>query len=180
MVGGTAVALQIGHRRSIDFDLFREKPFRLSDLMRDVHTLHPDARTLFKGEDQIHYIVDRVKLTFFHYPYPVTAEVRWDDVMKMPDLLTLAAMKAFALGRRSKWKDYVDLYFILRSFHTFEEICRRAEGIFGGVFSTKLFKMQLGYFEDIDYNEEVEYLPGFEVSDDEVKAFLMQIGTKAF
>jgi len=40
----------------------------------------------------------------------------------MPDLLTLAAMKAFALGRRSKWKDYVDLYYLIKDFFGINDI----------------------------------------------------------
>lgn len=180
MVGGTSIALHLGHRRSIDFDLFREKSFRVTDLMREVQTLHPNAKTIFKGDNQLHFNVNGVKLTFMHFPYPIPADGRWDDVIHIPDLLTLAAMKAFALGLRSKWKDYVDLYFILNGHFTFEEVSHRAEELFGGLFSAKLFKMQLGYFRDIDYSEEVEYMPGFEVKDEEVKAFLNQLGTKAF
>ena len=46
-------------------------------------------------------------LTFFQYPFPVVPEEIFNDVFRMPSLLSLAAMKAYALGRRSKWKDYV-------------------------------------------------------------------------
>lgn len=180
MVGGTAISLQLGHRRSMDFNLFREKPFPISNLMREVQIIHPNAKTIFKGDNQVHFNVNGVKLTFFEYPFPIPSGVDWNGIIRMPDLLTLAAMKAFALGLRSKWKDYVDLYFLLNGQFSFEEVGHRAEELFGGLFSKKLFKILLGYFVDIDYSEEVEYTPGFEVTEEEVKAFLNVMGTQAF
>ena len=55
-------------------------------------------------------ILKSVKFTFFEYPFPIEVDCKFEDIIKLPDLLNLAAMKAFALGRRSKWKDYVDIY----------------------------------------------------------------------
>jgi hypothetical protein len=91
----------------------------------------------------------------------------------MPDLLTLGAMKAFALGRRSKWKDYLDLYFLLRDYITLEDIIQKAENIYGQEFSAKLFRSQLAFHKDINYSETVEFLPGYEVGEEEVKTFLI-------
>jgi hypothetical protein len=82
-------------------------------------------------------------------------------------------MKAFALGRSAKWKDYVDLYFIIKDFFSIKEITTEAEILFGGHFSGKLFREQLAYHKDIDYSEEVEFLSGFEVGKEEIKAFLI-------
>lgn len=75
-------------------------------------------------------------------------------------------MKAFALGGRAKWKDYVDLYFILKSFLSLDEITSEAEKIFGNFFSAKLFKEQLAYFKDkdIDYSEEVTFSKGLRLT----------------
>ena len=67
-------------------------------------------------------------------------------------------MKAFALGRRAKWKDYVDLYWLLKSHCTLGGICKRAQELFGNLFSEKLFRQQLCYFKDIDFSEEVQYV----------------------
>ncbi|TSA32713.1 MAG: hypothetical protein D4R64_15480 [Porphyromonadaceae bacterium] len=67
-------------------------------------------------------------------------------------------MKAFALGRRSKWKDYVDLYFILRYHLSISDVTSRANQLFGQMFSEKLFRAQLCYFEDIDYTDPVFWI----------------------
>ena len=98
----------------------------------------------------------------------------------LPDLLTLSAMKAFALGRRAKWKDYVDLYFLLKGYFSLSEISEKAKLLFEDEFSTKLFRQQISYFEDIDYREDVVFKKGFEVSEEEVKDFLIEVATREF
>ena len=67
-------------------------------------------------------MVNSVKFTFFQYPYQIPRDVELKGIIKMPDLLTLAAMKAFESGKRAKWKDYVDLYFLLKYHFTINEI----------------------------------------------------------
>jgi hypothetical protein len=119
-------------------------------------------------------MIDGVKATFFYYPYPIIATVELRDAIKIPDLLTLAAMKAFAMGRRAKWKDYVDLYFIIRDHYTISEISEHARQIFGPLFQSAQFIEQLAYHEDINYTESVEYLIPDPPSDDEVRAFLIE------
>jgi hypothetical protein len=119
-------------------------------------------------------VIGGVKVTFFHFPFPIVATVDFDSVIKIPDLLTLAAMKAYALGRRAKWKDYVDLYFIIRDHYSVQAISDKTAEIFQGNFNSKLFHEQLCYFEGIDYREEVEYLISDSPSDEEVKRFLIE------
>ena len=85
-------------------------------------------------------------------------------------------MKAYALGRRSKWKDYVDLFFLLKDKFTLQQIIDRSIMIFGDLFSDKLFRSQLSYFDDIDYTEEVDYLVNAP-SDAEIKSFLIDLAT---
>ena len=123
-------------------------------------------------------VVNEVKVTFFQYPFQIEANQIFNGIIRLPDLLDLAAMKAYALGRRSKWKDYVDLYFLLKEKFTIEEISRKATEIFGNLFSDKLFRSQLSYFEDVDYTEEVDYLIANSPSDDEIKAFLIEVSTE--
>jgi hypothetical protein len=81
-------------------------------------------------------------------------------------------MKAFALGRRAKWKDYVDLYFILRDHYSIEDITNEAIINFGQLFSEKLFRQQLTFHKDINYSEPVEYLLTTP-SEEEIRQFLI-------
>ena len=175
LVGGTAIALQIGHRRSIDFDLFTNKAFSNFSIKKRI-SKDGKIKNILKDEDgQYTFTVKDVQFTFFHYPYKLSFSEKFEDIIKMPDLLTLAAMKAFALGRRAKWKDYVDLYFVIKYYHGLGRIVKKAKQIFGREFNEKLLRIQLSYFKDIDYSEKINYLKGFAVNDAAVRKELLEL-----
>jgi len=179
MVGGTAIALHIGHRRSVDFDLFTSSQLNKSQIKKKLSQFPYNQMLVFEDVDQLHLIMNDVKITLLSFPFEVNHPIKLGNFLKIPTLLSLAAMKAFALGRRAKWKDYVDLYFILLDSYSIKEICKEANEIFGQQFSEKLFRQQLAYHNDIDYTESVEFL-GKTVSDDEVKTFLIDKATDVF
>ncbi|MCK9446234.1 nucleotidyl transferase AbiEii/AbiGii toxin family protein [bacterium] len=173
LVGGTGIALQIGHRGSIDFDLFSNKEFKNEDIRKIILKNGKKIDHVFVDQkDEYTVLIDGVKVTFLFYPFKIDFSSEFSRI-KMADLLTLSALKAYALGRRAKWKDYVDIYFILK-IHTMEEIISKTKEIFGNDFNEKIFRSQLSYFDDIDYSEKVEYLKGSEVSDEEVKKNLKE------
>jgi hypothetical protein len=174
LVGGTALALQLGHRRSIDFDLFADDPFDPMKIRTKILKEYKIEETFSQGEGELTVLVDKVKITFFHYPFKIERNILLDGWLKMPNSLTIGAMKSFALGRRAKWKDYVDLYFIFQKY-SFKELIEKTISIFKSEFNEKLFRTQLGYFEDIDYSETVEYIGGFEKTDSEIKEYLEKI-----
>ena len=165
LVGGTAIALHIGHRRSIDFDLFSLEGFSGSSLDKKIRRYAKIDEVIVNRRGEFTILIKGVKVTFFHYDYPIVFAERLDKIVKMPDLLTLAAMKLFALGRRAKWKDYVDVYFILKNHYTIADIVQKSKEIFGSECNEKLFRSQMAYFVDVSYAEPVEYMKGFEVSD---------------
>jgi hypothetical protein len=109
----------------------------------------------------------------FNYSYPVKYNEMVKRYISIPTLLSLSAMKAFALGRRAKWKDYVDLYYIIKDNYSIKDISAEAKQIFGDLFSEKLFREQMAFHEDIDYSEPVEYLTGYEAPDSKIKEFLI-------
>lgn len=173
LVGGTAIALHLGHRRSIDFDLFSPQPLRKSSIRKKIDELDVKVVKLFEDVDQMHYLINEIKTTWFLFPYEVPHNENFEGMLNIPSLLDLAAMKAFALGRRAKWKDYVDLFFIIKYHYSINRISEEACKIFGFNFSQKLFREQLAFHKDIDYSEEVEYLVP-EPSKSEVKFFLTE------
>ncbi|MFA4890223.1 MAG: nucleotidyl transferase AbiEii/AbiGii toxin family protein [Candidatus Paceibacterota bacterium] len=178
LVGGTAVALHIGHRRSIDFDLFSLKKFNNLTLQKKISRYFKIDEVIVNKAGEYTIFIKGVKLTFFHYNYPIVFSERLDKVVKLPNLLTLAAMKLFAMGMRAKWKDYVDVYFILKEHYTITDIVKKGEEIFGGECNEKLFRSQMAYFKDVNYSESVEYMKGFEVSDKIIKKELIKFSLK--
>ena len=177
LVGGTAIALYLGHRRSIDFDLFKFAPLNRKKNLDKVQSSGFTSMVTWNVADQMNLVVNDVKLTFFQYPFQIKANNDFDGIIRLPELLDLAAMKAYALGRRSKWKDYVDLYFLLKEQFSFDIISQRATDIYGDLFSDKLFRAQLSYFEDVDYTEEVDYIIPSSPLDDEIKQYLVDVST---
>jgi hypothetical protein len=174
LVGGTAIALHFGHRRSIDFDLFNFKIFSAKRIKANLKKNWPIDHTYFQAESELTILVNKVKLTFFQFPYKIPYQEKYQNIFRMPNLLTLAAMKAFALGKRAKWKDYVDLYFLLKKFD-FNQIVKEADNLFKAEFNEKLFRAQLAYHDDIDYSEKVEFLPGYAIPDQIIKSYLKDI-----
>lgn len=174
LAGGTAIALHLGHRRSIDFDLFTDNTFDPMVIRNNIMKDKTIEHTFSQGTGELTVLINQVKVTFFHYPFIIKRDALFEQIIALPDLITLGAMKAFALGRRAKWKDYVDLYFIFQKY-SFQELMDKTRSIFMGEFNEKLFRTQLGYFDDIDYSEEIEYMAEFEKKDDDVKKFLEKI-----
>lgn len=179
LVGGTAIALHIGHRRSIDFDLFKYSAIKPKSILQVVSNFEYPYSVTRRVTEQLNVTVNEVKFTFFQFPFKIEAKEKLEDMLRLPNLLDLAAMKAYALGRRSKWKDYVDLYFILKDHYTVQQISDRTTVLFGQLFSEKLFRAQLSYFDDIDYTEQVEFLVQ-PIPDNEIKDFLTDIATDIF
>lgn len=178
LAGGTAIALHLGHRESIVFDLFTFKnknQFKTIDVLQKIS--FGSLIKINEQKDQAHFIVNGVKLTFCNYPYKISTAPLLPKI-KVPSLLNLASMKV-ALGRRAKWKDYVDLYFILRSGITLSEIIGQTKVNFNTenstLFSEKLFLQQLSYFDDINYDEEVRYLNDIAPKKQQIKNALSKI-----
>ncbi len=179
LAGGTAIALQIGHRRSIDFDLFTRaaiKPRALQAAVQRYTRRIPDV--IHAEYDQLHLLVKGVKFTFMTFPFDVPACMRFEAIIALPSLPVLGAMKAFAFGGRAKWKDYVDMYFLLKYCVSLDEIVKQARHLFGPAFNAKLFRGQLAYFKDIDYREAIDYVDA-PVADTTIKRFLARTASAA-
>ena len=174
LVGGTAIALQLGHRQSIDFDLFTERKFNPRIIRDQIRQRYKIESILAERSGELTLVTNSVKLTFYRYPFQINCPKKFMDIVDLPNLLGLSAMKAFALGRRAKWKDYVDLYFIFKK-HSLPEVIREAKKIFGQEFNERLFRIQLAYYKDINYSEEIKYLPGFETNNAQIKQQLKLI-----
>ena len=176
LVGGTAVALHLGHRESLDFDLFANKKFNNDDIKKIITDNNKKIEHVFKDStEEYSVLIDGVKFTFLYYPFKIKFSKKFEDIIKLPDLATLAAMKAYALGRRAKWKDYVDLYFILKNHLNINDILKKAKQIFNSEFNERIFRTQLGYFKDIDYTEKIIYANNSDIDDKAVKKELTKL-----
>ncbi len=115
LAGATALALQIGHRKSIDINLFGAIDFeliRIQDLFAEFDSVKP-----IKKSKKINiFIINGVKVDFVNYSYPWLSDSNVEDNIRMAAINDIAAMKlAAATGRGSK-KDFVDLCFLLQHY----------------------------------------------------------------
>ncbi len=151
LVGGTALALQIGHRRSVDFDLFSEKPLPDS-LLAKVKRVCATRSVIvtYSSPEQLNILIDDVKTTFLYFPYPVIDPLIGYRGLSLASVREIAAMKAFAIGKRLSFKDYVDWYFILKEKRvTLPDVISLAQKKFGDDFNDRLFLGQLVSLSDV-------------------------------
>jgi hypothetical protein len=180
LVGGTAIALHLGHRSSIDFDLFTKKNIKRKTVKNILEKEQIDYSVIYEDADQLHILVENLKITFFEFSFEIAHQITFGNYISLPTLLDLAAMKAFALGGRAKWKDYTDLFFMFKSGISIKDLEKRAKEIFIDKFNLKLFKQQLVYFEDIDFSEPVIFLGKVHPAEEEIKKYLTEIALTEF
>jgi hypothetical protein len=150
LAGGTSLMLQIPIRKSYDFDLFF--PYEIpGDFLRSVSKIfESDIRVLINNSDELTFIAHKeIKISFIYFPFPRKYESVIEDRVSLSSFKDIASDKAYAIGRRPEYRDYVDLFIILKDGFKIEQTILDAKEKFGGEFSEKLFLSQLVYFEDI-------------------------------
>ena len=158
LAGGTALALQLGHRTSIDFDIFVSRKIGRT-LRRHTREVFGEVKYhIDAGGDQISFEIDHaVQVTFLWYYYPLLYPVIATRSLPLASIRDIAADKAHAIGRRVVWRDYIDIFWLLRHDHmTLGQIIEDAKKKFKGEFNEILFLEQLTYFEGLII-EPVEY-----------------------
>lgn len=172
LVGGTALTLQIGHRISLDFDLFSPNEIPLG-LLNKTKRIFRDfkIKIILNHLEQLSIKVNQTKIDFVKYNFPLVLKVvEAEEGVRILSVPEIAAMKAFAIGQRGTLKDYVDLYFILKEGHTtLKEIKRLAEEKYKDEFNFRLFLEQIVYLEDVK-TEKTEFLKE-KVTKDELQKF---------
>lgn len=173
LAGGTALALQIKHRHSFDFDIFLDREIKDADT-RSLKRKFLIKETMLNTSEQLDVLTaDFIKITLVYYRYqPLFSAI---ETISLPllSMKDIAADKAHTIGRRGKWRDYVDIFFILKQKHSsITEIINLAEKKFKEEFNTKKFLEQLTYFEDLD-RFEISFI-GKRYAEKEIKQYLIQ------
>lgn len=148
--GGTAIAMQIQHRESYDFDIFLKEPIE-EGFLRKVESVFKIEERLIDNQDELSVIVKpHIALTFIFYPFKHLHKTIKTDSISLFDLKDLAYNKAYTIGRRPEYKVYVDLFFIFSNeMLTLEELLLKTRKKFKTLFNPKLFLEQLVFFKDL-------------------------------
>ena len=116
LVGGTALALQYGHRQSIDLDFFGDLKCEKSET-KNILSQYGKVTVLKETETIRIYVVDGIKVDFVHYScYPWLTSAVIEDGLRLASPQDIAAMKVNAIEGRGTRKDFVDVYFLLTHF----------------------------------------------------------------
>jgi hypothetical protein len=121
LVGGTALALQIGHRHSVDIDLFSSNPLIESDITPAL-TAFGKTTILSKSKNIVIYSVNDIKVDFVYYQYKWIQAPLITNKFKIASKADIAAMKLNAISGRGSKKDFVDLFFLLKEYSLKEMI----------------------------------------------------------
>lgn len=148
--GGTALSLQIAHRRSYDFDVFVGKPIKKKMLRKAQEVFGEDLKLLVDSGDELSFLTpEEIKVSFVYFPFKHLHRGMATASISLFGIKDLASNKAYTIGRRGEYRDYVDLFFLLKKGLKLEKIIEEAQERFKGAFSEKLFLEQLTYFGDL-------------------------------
>lgn len=112
LVGGTSLALQIGHRKSIDLDLFGDIDVNVLEINNALSQI--GSITQLKDSKNIHiYLVNGIKVDIVNYTYSWLQDAVLEEGVRLAKCEDIAAMKLSAITGRGTKKDFIDLYFLL-------------------------------------------------------------------
>lgn len=154
LYGGTALALHLGHRQSIDFDFFGSRPFDTMALYHEVPFL-AGSQIIQQGKNTLSCLIDRggeVKVSFFGVPHihPIEPPHHAGNGLKIASLIDLAGMKAAVVQQRAEAKDYLDLAALIQYGIDLPNALAAAKAIYGQGFNPQITLKALSFFDDGD------------------------------
>lgn len=156
LVGGTALALMVGHRLSIDIDLFGSHAFDVTKLANslssryEIHNMETDKNTLG-------CFIEDVKVDCMSHQYPWIGPEVVEDGIRMASIDDIAAMKLNAIvGNGSRWKDFADV-FVMLEHRSLAQMLGYYEAKYPNVHKVTAYK-SLGYHNDVKHTQDMKLL----------------------
>jgi len=150
LVGGTSLALQIGHRKSIDLDLFGKLNADEYEVYEALNKIGK-VKTIKKTRNINVFSIDGIKVDIVNYYYDWLEEVKVIDSLRISGISDIAAMKLSAITGRGTKKDFVDLYFLLNYFSIKDILGYYNKKYYDG--SEFLVLKSMTYFVDAEMDE---------------------------
>lgn len=172
LAGGTGLALQLGHRDSVDFDFFTQEHFDTYKLYTEILEIF-DGRKITKTleeKDSLGLVVDdEIKFSVLRYPYPLVDSPIDTENLRIASVEDIGCMKLSAITSRSVEKDYIDLYFILKKI-SLEKLLSKVQIKMPDLDQNLILK-SLVYFDDIS-SEKIIYKNNSDIDISDIKDFL--------
>ena len=185
LVGGTALSLQIGTRQSEDLDFMRWKQNSKDKLevgwpaiKRELETIGTIESENIMGFDHVEFVVNGVKLSFYAAPRKALSAmnpIQYQNNLRIADVKTIGALKMEVMLRRAKFRDYYDLYSILKSGVDIQELIPMAIEHSGFKLKTKnlLSMITNGKFYSIEASFS-QLNPIYDVSPKEIEEYIKE------
>ena len=174
LAGGTALALQLDHRVSVDFDVFTYKP--ISARLRASITKHFSIQQVhLNTSDQYTFTThENIEVTFVWFDYPLIQPLVPTSSISLASIVDIAANKANTLGLRAVWRDYVDLFWLMREEGVaLQDIIAWAKQKHSTEFVEAQFLEQLVYFTDLTVTP-IQFLKKRYITQD-IQSFLQKV-----
>ncbi len=154
LAGGTALALQMGHRTSLDLDFFTKEHFDIEIILKNLQERFPNIKITRALKDTLLAEIDGVSFSLFYYPYQLLKPLKVFEAIKVVSLEDIAAMKMIAISMRGKSRDFIDVYFLLKRFNLKEILGFTSKKY--PTFQQMSILKGLIYFDDADKEEDVD------------------------
>ena len=161
LVGGTALSLQIGHRLSIDINLFTTGNFDEQELLKHLATKYPELLINDMFNNTILLDIDKIKVDILSHQYPWQKPIETKEGMRLASLEDIGAMKLHAIFQNgTRIKDFTDMHFLLEH-HPLRTYLEAYKNKYGG--NPAMATYALLYHENIDHEAKIKLLKGKEV-----------------
>ena len=171
LAGGSALALYYGHRFSVDLDWFAES-FSYTPVFREKLSKLGKLSVESEGEKTFNGALNGVKISFFEYPYPlISSKTQYKDNIYLASQPDIAVMKLEAVARRGTYKDFVDIYFLLKEYNLDQLLDFLRKKFTGVEYNETHLLKSLTYFEDAKKSEFPEMIKP--VNWEDIKKFLL-------
>jgi hypothetical protein len=150
LIGGTALALQLGHRNSIDIDLFTQNDFEDEYILNPLHSRF-QVKEIFRRKNTIISLINNTKTDFIKHSYPYILPPITEEGISFLSKEDIAAMKFHAIIQSGKrLKDFIDVYYLLQHFCLQQMLAFFTQKY---AYSNAMIAMKaLNFFDDIDEN----------------------------
>lgn len=115
LAGGTGQTLQLGHRISVDFDFFSETDLTISSLIQELKEVG-NVKITSEQKNTLYIFLNDIRLSFITYKYKMTDDFLITGNLKIAGIKDIAGMKLYAVCQRGSKKDFIDIFYLLKSF----------------------------------------------------------------
>ncbi|RUM72484.1 MAG: hypothetical protein DSZ09_01490 [Sulfurovum sp.] len=169
LVGGSALTLHLCHRKSEDLDFFTYEDSFDKQKIFDYVGQFENKEILNQTDEQVDILLDGVKVTFFNAKWSFLKPIETKR-FNLSSLESIAAMKINVLFLRAKYRDYYDIYFLVKGGMSLKQVFEYSLNVLDGI-SFKLFVVALLYTDDIE-DDNIDYLgPKENISKEKIRDF---------